>query len=146
MGNKRISSVNSSNCRRGKLSPSTLICRSSSTLPNSRNTSGCEGSGANSPRRVKAVGPRAYSCNHVRSTGNSRSFSVCPSTLTGQIYGIWGWLLWFGAWVVADFGVQRFNLLLKFIRTTKLQVCTSASLTKNPCSQLVFSSLQSLLH
>ena len=39
----------------------------------------------------------------------------------------------FGLCVRAGFGEQSFNLLLKFIRSTKLQVCTSARLTQNPC-------------
>ena len=39
----------------------------------------------------------------------------------------------FGLCVRAGFGAQSFNLLLKFIRSTKLQVCTSARLTQNPC-------------
>jgi hypothetical protein len=39
----------------------------------------------------------------------------------------------FGLGVRAGFGAQSFNLLLKLIRSTKLQVCTSARLTQNPC-------------
>ena len=38
-----------------------------------------------------------------------------------------------GLCVRAGFEAQSFNLLLKFIRSTKLQVCTSARLTQNPC-------------
>ncbi len=39
----------------------------------------------------------------------------------------------FGLCVRAGFGAQSFNLLLKFIRSTMLQVFTSARLTQNPC-------------
>jgi hypothetical protein len=39
----------------------------------------------------------------------------------------------FGLCVRAGFGAQSFNLLLNFNRSTKLQVCTSARLTQNPC-------------
>ena len=39
----------------------------------------------------------------------------------------------FGLCVRAGFGAQSFNLLLKFIRSTKFQVCTSARLMQNPC-------------
>jgi hypothetical protein len=46
----------------------------------------------------------------------------------------------FGLCVRAGFGAQSFDLLLKFIRSTKLQVYTSARLTQNPCySQCFFS-------
>ena len=38
-----------------------------------------------------------------------------------------------GLRIRAGFEAQRFNLLLKFIRSAKLQVCTSARLTQNPC-------------
>src|SRR5690606_25120589 len=41
----------------------------------------------------------------------------------------------FGLCVRAGFEAQSFNLLLRFIRSTKLQVCTSARLTQNPCYQ-----------
>jgi hypothetical protein len=43
-----------------------------------------------------------------------------------------------GLCVRAGFGAQSFNLLLKFHRSTKLQVCKSARLTQNPCYRLVF--------
>src|SRR5690554_5987619 len=39
----------------------------------------------------------------------------------------------FGLCVRAGFRAQSFKLLLKFIRSTKLQVCTSPRLTQNPC-------------
>ena len=39
----------------------------------------------------------------------------------------------FGLCVRAGFGAQSFNLLLKFIRSTNLQVCTSFRLTHNQC-------------
>ena len=39
----------------------------------------------------------------------------------------------FGLCVRAGFGAQSFNLLLKVNRSTKLQACTSARLTQNPC-------------
>jgi hypothetical protein len=35
--------------------------------------------------------------------------------------------------VRVGFGAQSFNLLLLFIKGTKLQVCTSARLTQKPC-------------
>ena len=38
-----------------------------------------------------------------------------------------------GLCVRAGFEAQSFNLLLKFMRSTKLQVCTSTRLTQNPC-------------
>jgi hypothetical protein len=40
----------------------------------------------------------------------------------------------FGLCVRAGYGAQSFNLLLKFIRSTKLQICTSARLTQSPCA------------
>src|SRR5690606_15476107 len=43
----------------------------------------------------------------------------------------------FGLCVRAGFGAQSFNLLLKLIRSTKLQICTSARLTQNPCCAFV---------
>ena len=46
-----------------------------------------------------------------------------------------------GLCVRAGFGAQSFNSLLKFIRGTKLQVCTSARLTQNPCYGLVWFSV-----
>ena len=46
----------------------------------------------------------------------------------------------FGLCVRAGSGAQSFNLLLMFNRSTKLQVCTSARLTQNPCWQLWFPS------
>ncbi len=48
----------------------------------------------------------------------------------------------FGLCVRADFRAQSFNLLLKFIRSTKLQVCTSPRLTQNPCYVPFFLSFQ----
>ena len=44
----------------------------------------------------------------------------------------------FGLCVRAGFGAQSFNLLLKFIRSTKLQVCTSPRLTQNLCYRAFF--------
>ena len=48
--------------------------------------------------------------------------------------------------VRAGFGAQNFNLLLKFIRSAKLQVCTSARLTQNPCYRLAFLSYVVAVH
>ena len=44
----------------------------------------------------------------------------------------------FGLCVRAGFGVQNCQPALNLIRSTKLQVCTSARLTQNPCYLLVF--------
>ena len=80
---------------------------------------------------------------------NELSFSICNRImfnihfLLGQILGIPFPILivinsqiynisanGFGLCVRAGFGAQSFNLLLKFIRGTKLQVCTSPRLTQ----------------
>jgi len=46
---------------------------------------------------------------------------------------LWNLTNGFGLCVRAGFGAQSVNLLLKFIRSTKIQVCMSARLTQNPC-------------
>ena len=64
-------------------------------------------------------GCRSFERSEKRQTKQRRRRYVA-STVSGFAFG-------------RIFGAQNFNLLLKFIRSTQLQVYTSARLTQNPC-------------